>query len=397
MNKRNIIIISLALLAYISAATTAYLIFSQGGKTFIASKLPISGNSDTTSTTHQDANGTMVFDQSIPKTESCPINGAMYSSEQRKWWEQHEPMGIMVENHSEARPQSGLSYADVVYEAVAEGGITRFLGIFYCQDAPEVGPIRSARVYFINFLSEYGPFPLYVHVGGANEDGPADALGEISTLGWTGYNDLNQFSIGYPTFWRDYNRQGHEVATEHTMYSTTGKLWTYAKQNRNITDTTKDGAWNKAFTPYGFKDDAALESRPTKQSIHLEFWSSDPDYFVDWIYDPKTNLYKRNNGGVAHIDRDTNKQLTTKNLVVFHMQESHADDGYENNVHLLYKNIGSGNADIFMDGKQMKATWRKDSRTARTILYDANNNPIKFDRGTIWFSVLPLTGVMTVK
>jgi hypothetical protein len=79
------------------------------------------------------------------------------------------------------------------------------------------------------------------------------------------------------------------------------------------------------------------------------------------------------------------------------MEESHANDGYEGNVHLLYKNIGSGNADVFIDGKQIKATWKKDSRTARTMVYDMNNNPIKFDRGTIWFSVLPLDGVMQVK
>lgn len=399
MNKRNITIISLALLAYIAATIGAFFLFSetQVGRKLVVSQSPLTQTSSTAPGTHQDANGTMIFDQSAPKTESCPINGALYSSDQKTWWQQHEPMGVMIENHTEARPQSGLSYADVVYEAVAEGGITRFLGIFYCQDAPQIGPVRSARVYFINFLSEYGPFPLYTHVGGANEGGPADALGEIAGLGWDGYNDLNQFSIGFPTFWRDYNRLGHTVATEHTMYSTTGKLWAYAKQNRNITSNTKDGAWDKTFTPYGFKDDTDLSARPISQTVHLEFWSSDSDYFVDWIYDPKANVYKRNNGGVPHLDKDTNKQLSTKNLVVFHMEESHANDGYENNVHLLYKNIGSGDADVFIDGKQIKATWRKDSRTARTLLYDSSKNPIKFDRGTIWFSVLPLNGVMTVK
>ena len=401
MNKQNIIIISLAILAYISATVSSYLLFSQTeiGKKLVESTPPVSAtfSSDNTKGTHQDANGAMVFNQTAPKTEPCPLNGAMYSKEQKTWWEQHEPLGIMIENHSEARPQSGLSYADVVYEAVAEGGITRFLSIFYCQDAPEVGPVRSARIYFINFLSEYGTYPLYTHVGGANEDGPADALGAITTFGWTGYNDLNQFSIGFPTFWRDYNRQGHEVATEHTMYSTTGKLWTFAKQNRNITNTTKAGQWDTSFTPYGFKDDAPAGNRPGSQNIHLEFWTGDPAYYVDWIYDPKTNLYKRNNGTTAYIDRDNNMQLSTKNLVVFHMEETHADDGYENNAHLLYKNIGSGTADVFIDGKQIRATWKKDSRTARTLLYDANQNPIKFDRGMIWFSILPLTGILEVK
>lgn len=397
MTKKNLIIIFLAIACYVSATVTSYLLFSQTtiGKKLVVNQPPVSVNASNYAA-KQLGDGTLVFDPNAPKTESCPMNGAMYSAVQKKWWEQHAPLGVMIENHQNARPQSGLSYADVVYEAVAEGGITRFLGIFYCQDAPEIGPIRSARVYFINFLSEYGAYPLYSHVGGANEDGPADALGEISNLGWVGYNDLNQFSIGYPTFWRDYNRQGHEVATEHTMYSAAGKLWAVAKQ-RGITNTAKTVPWDERFTLYGFKDDADISARLNSQTIHLEFWTGDPAYYVDWVYDPKTNVYKRNNGGVSQIDKDTNKQLISKNLVVLHMEESRANDGYENNAHLLYKNIGSGNADVFMDGKQIKAIWKKDSRATRTMLYDLNNNPIKFDRGTIWFSVLPLTGAMTVK
>lgn len=394
MQKRIVII--LIILTVISLGVFVYLLLS-GNKQVLPVHSLLPGIVPASSTTHQKADGTMVFDKTQQKTEACPLNGTLYGKDQKGWWEQHEPLGIMIENHTDARPQSGLSYADIVYEAVAEGGITRFLAMFYCQDAPQVGPIRSARIYFVNFLSEYGTYPLYTHVGGANEDGPADALGAISSFGWDGYNDLNQFSIGFPTFWRDYNRQGHEVATEHTMYSTTGKLWTFAQEKRDITDTTKAGAWNASFTPYNFKGDASNSDRPSAQTIHLEFWTGDPDYYVDWIYDPKTNLYKRNNGGTVHIDKDNNTQLQTKNLVVLHMEESHANDGYENNVHLLYKNIGSGKADIFIDGKQIKANWKKDSRTARTMLYDANQNPIMFDRGTIWFSVLPLTGVMEVK
>jgi len=76
----------------------------------------------------------------------------------------------MIENHLDSRPPSGLSRADVIYEAVAEGGITRFLTVFYCGVASEdvrIGPIRSARIYFLDFASEYGDKPLFVHQGGA--------------------------------------------------------------------------------------------------------------------------------------------------------------------------------------------------------------------------------------
>lgn len=342
------------------------------------------------------SSGSTMFDDSLPKTEPCPLTGVKYSVQQRKWWEGHEPLGTMVENSTDARPQSGISFADNVYEAVAEGGITRFLLIFYCQDAVQVGPVRSARIYFLDQLRQYGKYPLYAHVGGANADGPADALGTISDLGWSGYNDLDQFAIGFPVYWRDYNRLGHDVATEHTMYSTTTKLWDFAKKSRNITNTTNAGQWDANFVTYTFKDDAAVSDRPKSQTVHIEFWG-DSGYNVDWKYDPKNNVYLRFNGGEPHIDRDTNKQLTTKNLIVLYMVQSHAQDGYMGNEHLLYQDSGSGKAVIFMDGKQITGTWKKSGPTGRLLLYDSFGSAIKFDRGNLWFTILPLSGVLNVK
>jgi hypothetical protein len=304
----------------------------------------------------------------------------------------------MIENHVDARPQSGLSGADTVYEAVAEGGITRFLAIFYCQDAGQVGPVRSARTYFVDFASEYADFPLYAHVGGANQPGPADALGQIDTYGWTGYNDLNQFSIGFPTFWRDYDRLPG-VATEHTMYSSVSKLLDYAKTTRKLTNVDDKGkSWDTKFVPYTFTDDAALSQRGVSQSIHLEFWqSAGSNYFVDWTYNSKTNLYARANGGKPHLDKDTGKQLMAKNVVVLEMVQDDANDGYVANDHLLFKDLGTGKAVIFKDGKRINGTWEKDKRTSRTIISDASGKEVQFDRGLIWFEVLPTDGVLTVK
>jgi hypothetical protein len=387
MTKNKLLSIVLVIIIYLISAGTSYILFSTDSTSDIKAPVSTIGTS-----------GGLVFDDTLPKTEACPMNGTLYSKQQKTWWEKHRPIGIMVENHEEARPQSGLSSADVVYEAVAEGGITRFLSVFYCQSAETVGPIRSARTYFLDFISEYGTEPLYAHVGGANTSGPADALSQIETYGWANLNDLNQFSIGFPTFWRDYDRLGHTAATEHTMYSTTEKLLTFAKTSRKLGIEDEDGiSWTKGFVPYDFKDDEQAAKRPTSQIIHLEFWEKYSAYAVDWIYDPTTNLYKRNNGGAIHTDRNTNKQLTAKNIIVLKMIESNANDGYENNLHLLYKTKGSGKANIFMDGKQIIGTWEKDSRTARTLLFDSTGSSIKLDRGTIWFEILPTDGILTVK
>ncbi len=388
MSKNQLLSAVLVVVIYFISTGASYVLFS-GKSTPSTSK-------STVSTT--GVSGKLAFDKTLPKTEPCPMNGELYSKQQKNWWEQHRPLGIMIENHQDARPQSGLSSADVIYEAVAEGGITRFLSIFYCNSAEEVGPIRSARTYFLDFISEYGDSPLYVHVGGANQDGLADALSQIENYGWAGKNDMNQFSIGFPTFWRDYDRLGHPVSTEHTMYSTTEKLLQFAVAKRKLGVEDEDGvSWTKGFTPYSFKEDAPVGERPATQKIHLEFWKTDPDYAIDWIYEPVANIYKRNNGGVAHTDLNNKKQLTAKNIVVLSMIESNANDGYENNAHLLYRTKGSGKANIFMDGKQIIGTWRKDSRTARTLLFDSTGSPIKFDKGTIWFEILPTDGILTVK
>jgi len=339
-----------------------------------------------------------LFDESLPKTEPCPINGQLFSKQQKNWWEGHRPLGIMIENHEESRPQSGLTKADAVYEAVAEGGITRFLAVFYCQDAEIVGAVRSARTYFLDFISEYGDYPLYAHVGGANTPGPADALSQIRDYGWQNYNDLNQFSIGFPIFYRDYDRLGRTVATEHTMYSSTTLLWDYAKEDRGLSDVDEDGnEWDENFTPYKFKEDVKEGARPSSQTISYTAWEGYGAYTVKWTYDKTTNSYFRSNDGEAHTDLNNSEQIKAKNVVVLFMRESRANDGYENNLHLLYGTTGKGKAVVFQDGEEIQANWAKSKKTSRLILTDSRGKEIELNPGLIWFSVLPLNTPLDIE
>lgn len=398
MSREKIISVLLVTFTYIIATGVSYTLFS--GKAFTEN------TADSTSQPQSGSEDGLTFDDTLPKTEACPLNGEKYSKKQKEWWEQHRPLGAMIENHSEARPQSGLATADVVYEAVAEGGITRFLAIFYCRDGGSIGPVRSARTYFLDWISEYGDYPLYTHVGGANCDpatgsgclngAKADALGQIQEYGWASYNDLSQFNLSYPTFKRVERPNGRDVASEHTMFSSTEELWKVA-QMRELTNVNKDGdSWDKDFVKYVFKDDGQEAEGLQAQVIHLEPWEDYKEYAVDWIYDKASNVYKRKNGGKPHVDKNTNKQITAKNIVVLIMIESHANDGYEDNVHLLYRTKGTGKAYIFMDGREIIGTWGKDGRSARTLLFDSNGSPIEFNRGTIWFEILPSFGVINV-
>ncbi|MFC1627136.1 DUF3048 domain-containing protein [Patescibacteria group bacterium] len=389
MNKKKLTIFLAGLGIYLLSTGLSYAAFTslRGGGIF-TSPLPSEQKDEDAASKDRKA----LVELSGSQTEACPLNGKKFTKIEKNIWESRRPLAVMIENHQESRPQSGLSDADIIYEAVAEGGITRFMAIFYCQAAafePTLGPVRSARTYFVDWASEYN-YPLYTHVGGANTPGPANALGQISSYGWSGANDLNQFSIGYPTFWRDYERLGHTVATEHTMYSTTEKLWAIAEK-RDFTNEDPDGEeWEDGFEPWSFaKDEAGSEDRGDTQTIDYKFWDYE-EYQVSWQYDKEANLYKRSNGGQSHLDLNVNQQLVAKNLVVQFATEAKANDGYPGNVHLLYGTKGKGKIIFFKDGQVEKGTWSKASRIARTTFYDSKGKEIKFNPGRIWISVLPV-------
>lgn len=326
------------------------------------------------------------------KDTPSPLNGSLHTKAIAAKWENRRPLAVMIENHTDARPQSGLSRADVVYEAVAEGGITRFMAVFYSRDADLIGPVRSARTYYLDWVSEYDP--LYAHVGGANTPGPANALGQIRDYG---IKDMDQFGIGFPTYWRDYERLPN-VATEHTMYSSTDKLWKKgAERGWGAVDGKTGKSWEDTFTKWLFKEDVAKEQRVASASASFGFWKGYDQFAVKWVYDSETNSYKRFNGGASHVDKNNGQQLTAKNIVIQFMSERNAFDGYENNVHLLYGTIGKGKAMILQDGKVINGEWRKADRKTRTRYFDTAGTEIKFNRGQIWIETLPIGNQVTVE
>lgn len=377
MSKKIIIIFSI--LFFILSAGLSYYLFSNSGAGLISKySKPV-----------QLQNGENVIEEG-PKTEACPLNGKLYSKGQKDKWEKRRPLGIAIENHLDARPQSGLQNADVIYEVVAEGGITRFLAIYLCEDTGVVGPVRSARIYFLKLLQGYGLNPLYAHVGGANTPGPADALGEIADIGWDGYNDLNQFAVPFPIFYRDYERLPERV-TEHTMYSGTDKLWTFAAKKRKLTNIDEDkNIWDEKFTPRKFKKEAKVSDRGNVTSISFGFWEQfSKDYSVVWKYNKEANTYKRQNGGNPHIDNNSKKQLEFKSIVVVFADESPANDGYPGG-HLLYDIVGEGEGILFQDGTAKKISWEKQDEEDTMKFFDNSNKEVEITSGKIFIEILPL-------
>src|SRR3989338_203882 len=330
----------------------------------------------------------VVIDPGEPKNQTCPLNGLSHTTTEKSLWEKRRPMAIMIENHQEARPQSGIGSADIVYETVAEGAITRFMGIYYCDIAAQdliVGPVRSARTYFLDWASEYGKSPIYVHVGGANTPNKANALGHIKDYGWQGANDLNQFGLSVKECWRDYNRIGHTVATEHTMYCSTNNLTKVAEKRGFTALDPKKDPWTKFFVPWKFGETPDGGPGKPATSVGFDFWKDYPQYHVTWTYDSNAKVYLRNNGGEAHKDKNTDEQIKTGTVVVIFTTETGPIDAEK---HLLYGTTGSGNGLIFSQGQAFPVTWSKKTRLDRTIFKDSKGKEFQFVPGKIWIEIL---------
>lgn len=369
MEAKKILLIFLgALVLYAASAGVSYMIFKTFLKKPINIVTPFGNLIDFTS-----------GDEEGIKDKPCPINGALYTKKREEQWEKRRPLGVMVENHLDARPIIGLSRADAVYEAVAEGGITRFLAIYLCQDVGDIAPIRSARTYFLDWVSEYSAS--YAHVGGANTPGPANALGQIRDYG---IRDMDQFGLGFPTYWR-----GTDKLAPHNVHSTTKKLWE-AAEKRGFGPENEDGMkWDKSFTPWQFREEAPLEARQDGQRIIVPFWNQAQDYTVTWQYDKQANLYRRYHGSTAQIDPVTNEHLSAKNVIIQFQKESQANDGYPDG-HLLYETGGQGQALIFQDGKVIESKWIKKNRETRTKFVDSLGKEVKLNRGQIWIATIPV-------
>ncbi len=362
-------------------------------------------SSPATSSTNTQTNGKKSkINLSLPKNSECPINGQKFTKQEEDIWLGRRPIAASIENHLDSRPQSGLSRADVMYEFVAEGGITRFLAIFYCNASAEdlrIGPVRSARVYAINFAAEYQN-PLFIHVGGANNicrECPGgikpvgtvakdvDAFRLLNDLGWRGAvgNAMDGgTNIGYPAMWRDPERIPG-AATEHTYMGSTDKLFEEGKKRGFGYKDSTGTPWNEDFTKWKFADDKALSS-PIASKISFEFWSNKPDYDVMWQYSKESNSYMRFTGGKEHKDMDTNEQLSAKNIVIMFADERGPVD---KEGHMFYKNLGTGKGMLFQNGDVKTITWSKALRENRVKFFDDKGVEISMVRGVTWIELVP--------
>jgi hypothetical protein len=264
---------------------------------------------------------------------------------------------IMIENSPDARPQSGIKQAGVIYEAIAEGGITRFLTL-HQQDKPQlIGPVRSLRMYYVDWLASYDAS--VAHVGGS-----AFALKEVRN---GKYRDIDQFYNG-GSYWRATDRYA-----PHNVYTSFAKL-----------DALNAA---KGYTSSTFKSFDRVDSAPSKapNATSIAINISGPLYNTTYTYDKVNNRYNRFLAGVPHNDREEG-QLTPNVVVAMKVDMSLIfEDGYRENI----TTVGSGAATIFQNGVAQEVTWTKPSKASPITFTDAAGKVVPLVRGQTWIAAVP--------
>lgn len=283
------------------------------------------------------------------------------------------PLAIMINNAPAARPQSGLGQADMVYEVLAEGGITRLIGIFQSQSGIEkIGPIRSIRPYLINLGESYGG--VLVHAGGSPE--------AYSIIQKQGKQDMDEIGNAGSFFWRDKERKA-----PHNLYSSDEKLREGAAK-LNYGNDVKVPQYSFYSEPPAASGDGAEGTAPVEvvsgepgEKVEIKFLLD--SYVVAYQYDGSTNTYKRWVNGSPHVDLNDNVQLEAANVIVLGADHKVLDD-----VGRLAVNVETGGkAMLFQRGEVIEGQWVRAAGDAIRFVKDGKEVPLV--PGTTYFNIVP--------
>lgn len=285
-----------------------------------------------------------------PTTEASALTGVQVAIGAN----QRPITSVQIENSPDARPQSGLLDAGVVFEAIAEGGITRFNASFQEAKPDFIGPIRSVRPYYAQLVAPFDP--VFVHAGGSAEG--------LATLSALGLKDLDHGANGGA-----FQRISERYAP-HNLFSNTSAL-----------DAVIASRGYAAGTPKGFLRKSEKPGQPiAARTIDLQI--SSPLYNVHYDYDQASNSYKRSMAGKPHNDWRSGAQLSPKVVVAMTVPWS------QNGIYSVYGIIGSGSGVVFQDGQATPVTWTKSSDKEQISFTGPDGQPLGLNPGQTWVTLV---------
>ena len=290
-----------------------------------------------------------------PKGSPCPLTGLPVANEEDL---KLRPIAVMIDNEYNARPQSGLLNAEIVYEIPVEGNITRYMAIYHHSHTDKIGPVRSARPYFIDKALEFNA--VYVHCGGSPQ-----ALKDLVTLKVNTLNDLK----GSPCFWRSKDRK-----MPHNLYTST-------KLMREVMESNK---FNNKTAPEYFKFNEEFLEPDGKKTGSISFNYS-KNYIVGYEYSEKDKLYYRTINGTRLKDKESGQDIATTNIIVEKTTAKVLDDVGR----LQVNDVGKGRGYYLSGGKLIEIEWNKSSRSAKTTYKDLKGNEVLMNKGVTWIQLVP--------
>lgn len=292
-----------------------------------------------------------------PKIEgiASPLSG-IYAKEEKV---NRRPFVIVYDNQLGARPQAGLIDAEIAYEFLAEGDITRYLGIFLINEPKDIGPIRSARPYLVEKALEFDGY--LVHVGGSNQ-----AYADIKNKKVT---NVNSMSRGDDVFWRKSHKK-----IPHNLYSSYEALKKATEKSNYRKEPQFDGfKFNDSFK--------TMEKGEVANSVKVKYFANKE---ASYIYDSTNEIYKRHYNGAEHKDEITKETLTATNIIIQQVSAKVIDE----EQHLEMATVGEGKAKYITGGKVIDIIWKKGSYEGATKYYHETGEELMLNPGKTWIQVV---------
>lgn len=287
------------------------------------------------------------------------------------------PYAVMINNHHDAWPQCGIQDAYLVYEIVAEGGITRMLALYKDQETAKIGSIRSARHYYIDYAEENDA--IYIHWGGSPQ--------AYSRISRSGINDIDGMALEGSVFFRDRTLKRNY---EHTGFTSMEKVKAYAEKKGFTRDTNKDLLLNYSVDEIDLSQN---EDAKSAQEVVIKYSNY---HTTSYEYDEENKVYKRSMSGKPNVDLITGEQYTAKNIIVYDVTNYSLNDGSGKDRQEL-ENIGSGTGYYITEGYARPITWEKTSHSGQTVYKYTNGEEITVNDGNTFIQIYPKSkGSLTI-
>ncbi|MGI6123132.1 MAG: DUF3048 domain-containing protein, partial [Acetivibrionales bacterium] len=285
------------------------------------------------------------------------------------------PVAAMIDNQgNRVLPQGGISQAQIIYEILVEYNITRYMALFWGTLPDMVGPIRSSRHYFLDYVLEHDA--IYTHAGG-------------STYAYKDIPKLKIQNIDYQVHGSAFWDLTTDKSNWQDSYTSKERLEKFISDKKYRTEP------NKPF-PFTYHDQFTIPENGNKaEDISIKFDSSKGSSNCGFVYNPETNLYERFRMGKPHIERNTNEQVKTTNIIILKMSSPIIKGDTYGRRNLL--NIGSGEGLYITGGKSVPIKWAKASRDAQTVYTTEDGKPLVLNRGQTWIEIVPNLDYVTIK